>query len=127
MGRVLAYLLLLAGLVADSHAQDGARPTRVPRIGYLETHAEWTPYFQKAMRNLGYVEGQNLLVEWRVTGDNLDRLPTYARELISLGVDLIFVDSTPAAMAAKSATARTPIVIAGLADPVGVGLVASLS
>jgi len=61
-----------------------------------------------------------------VSDDKLDPLPTFARELVVLGVDLIFVDSTPAAIAVKSATDRIPIVMAGIADPVGVGLVASL-
>ena len=118
----LAGGLLAAPLVVDGSAQ----PSRVPRIGYLATHTTWTPYFHSAMKNLGYVEGTNLRVEWRVSDLEPGHLRTFAQELVGLGVDLIFVDSTPAALAAKSATERLPIVFAALVDPVGTGLVAGL-
>ena len=78
------------------------------------------------MKNLGYVEGTSLLVEWRVSDLTTGQLRTVAQELVGLRVDLIFTDSTPAALALKSATERLPIVFAGLADPVGAGLVAGL-
>ena len=127
MTRAIALLALLVGLVAASHADDRAQLERIPRIGYLATHTAWIPYFHSAMKDLGYVEGKNLLVEWRVSDERADRLRTLAQELVALRVDVIFVDSTPAALAAKSVTEKIPIVIAGLADPVGTGLVASLS
>ncbi len=127
MTRAIALLALLVGLVAASHADDRAQLERIPRIGYLATHTAWIPYFHSAMKDLGYVEGKNLFVEWRVSDERADRLRTLAQELVALRVDVIFVDSTPAALAAKSATEKIPIVIAGLADPVGTGLVASLS
>jgi putative ABC transport system substrate-binding protein len=79
------------------------------------------------MRYLGYLEGKNLIVVFRLSDEKSEHLESLAQELVSLGVDLIFVDSTPAALAAKKATNRIPIVIAGLADPVGSGLVASLA
>lgn len=127
MTRAIALLALLVGLVAASHADDRAQLERIPRIGYLATHTAWIPYFHSAMKDLGYVEGKNLFVEWRVSDERADRLRTLAQELVALRVDVIFVDSTPAALAAKGATEKIPIVIAGLADPVGTGLVASLS
>ena len=126
MMRALAYLVLFAGLVGSLHADDSAQPERIPRIGYLATHAMWTRYFHSAMKDLGYLEGKNLIVVWRLSDEKSEHLASAAQELVDLGVDLIFVDSTPGALAAKSATNRIPIVIAGLADPVGTGLVASL-
>jgi putative ABC transport system substrate-binding protein len=124
--RAWACLLVLVGLVLGSHADGSAQPSRVPRIGYLVTHPEWNHFFHSAMKNLGYVEGTSLLVEWRVSGLTAGQLRTVAQELVGLRVDLIFTDSTPAALALKSATERLPIVFAGLADPVGAGLVAGL-
>ena len=120
--RTLALGVLAAPLAVDGSTQPG----RVPRIGYLVTHTAWTPYFHSAMKNLGYVEGTNLRVEWRASDLDPGHLRTFAQELVGLGVDLIFVDSTPAALAAKSATERLPIVFAALVDPVGTGLVAAL-
>jgi putative ABC transport system substrate-binding protein len=124
--RACACLVVLVGLILGSYDDGSTQPGRVARIGYLVTHTEWTPYFHSAMKNLGYVEGTSLLVEWRVSDLEPGHLRTFAQELVALGVDLIFVDSTPAALAVKSATERLPIVFAGLADPVGSGLVAGL-
>ena len=125
--RAWACLLVLVGLALGSYADGSAQPSRVPRIGYLVTHPEWNHFFHSAMRNLGYVEGTSLLVEWRVSDlTTTGQLRTVAQELVGLRVDLIFTDSTPSALALKSATERLPIVFAGLADPVGAGLVAGL-
>jgi putative ABC transport system substrate-binding protein len=119
-------LLFFVGLALASHADDITRSGHVPRIGYIATHPAWTPYFHSAMKNLGYSEGKDLVVVWRVSDEGPAHLRAIAQELVALGVDLIFVDSTPGALAAKSVTEKIPIVIAGLADPVGAGLVASL-
>jgi putative tryptophan/tyrosine transport system substrate-binding protein len=126
MIRALTFLILLAGLVRPLHADDSAQPERIPRIGYLATHATWTRYFHSAMKDLGYLEGKNLIVVWRLSDEKPEHLTSAAQEFVALGMDLIFVDSTPGALAAKGATNRIPIVIAGLVDPVGTGLVASL-
>ena len=125
--RALAYLVLFAALAGPLGAENSTRSDRTPRIGYLATHAMWTRYFHVAMKDLGYLEGRNLIVILRLSDEKSEHLASAAQELVSLGVDLIFVDSTPAALAAKKATNRNPIVIAGLADPVGTGLVASLA
>ena len=117
--------LVTAGIVLLSR-QAGAQGQKVWRIGYLATHPAWTPYFHSAMKKLGYSEGKDFVVLWRVSDENPTHLRAIAQELVALGVDLIFVDSTPGALAAKSVTERIPIVIAGLVDPVGAGLVASL-
>ena len=118
----LAGGLLAAPLATEAQQAAG----RVPRIGYLATHSAWIPYFHSAMKNQGYVEGTNLLVEWRMSDLEPGHLRAFAQELVALRVDLIFVDSTPAALAVKSATERLPIVFAALVDPVGTGLVAGL-
>src|SRR5215831_9281918 len=125
--RACACLVVLVGLVLGSHDDGSTQPGRVPRIGYLATHPAWTPYFHSAMKNQGYVEGTNLHVEWRVSDLEPGHLRIFAQELVALRVDLIFVDSTPAALAVKSATEKLPIVFAALADPVGTGVVTGLA
>ena len=79
------------------------------------------------MRALGYVEGQNLVLEYRGAEGRLERLPNLAAELVQLKPDVIVTQGTPAALAAKHATTTIPIVLVGVADPVGSGLVASLA
>ena len=126
--RVFGIILFLAlGILSTPLASDAQQSAKVPRIGYLATHPAWTPYFNSAMKNLGYNEGKDFVVIWRVSDEGPAHLRAIAQDLVALGVDLILVDSTPAAFAAKSATERIPIVIAALADPVGSGLVASLT
>jgi putative ABC transport system substrate-binding protein len=113
--------------VALAEAQ---QPKKVPRIGYLTgggLSADRTEPFRQGLRELGYVEGKNIVIEWRYAEGKFDRLPDLAAELVRLKVDVIFVGSTPGALAAKKATQITPIVFAGAADPVGSGLVASLA
>jgi putative ABC transport system substrate-binding protein len=124
--RTCACLLLSIGLAVPTHADDSTRSGRARRIGYLATHTTWTPYFNSAMKNLGYKEGENLVVVWRVSDQAPAHLRAVAQELAALEVDLILVDSTGGALAAKSVTEKIPIVFAGLGDPVGTGLVSSL-
>jgi putative ABC transport system substrate-binding protein len=125
----LALSCLVAPLVAD------AQPVgKVYRIGYLALGVSPTPSvpyqgleaFRLALRDLGYVEGRNLLMEYRWGELKSDTLPALAAELVRLQVDLIVVPDTPAAVAAKHATQTIPIVVK-IFDPVGSGLVASLS
>lgn len=124
--HALAGLLVVVGLVLGWHADGSAQTSRVPRIGYLVTHPEWSDFFQSAIKHAGFVEGKSILVERRMSDLTTDQLRTVAQEIAGLHVDLIFTDSTPAALALKSATERLPIVFAALVDPVGTGLVASL-
>ena len=114
-------------------ARSAAEPTgKVPRIGWLggPTRDSAEPFvqeFQRGLKDLGWVEGQNIAIEWRFAGGQAERLPYLAAELVRLDVDLIVVPSTPTALAAKNATNKIPLVTVGGADPVGLGLVASLA
>jgi putative ABC transport system substrate-binding protein len=83
--------------------------------------------FREGLRELGYVDGETVAIEWRFAEGKIDRLPTLADELVRLKVDVVFAVNTPAARAAKNATTTIPIVIARLADPVKTGLVPSIA
>jgi putative ABC transport system substrate-binding protein len=108
------------------------QPQKVPRIGFLSlnsrssiaTNAE---AFRQGLRDFGYVEGRNIVIEWRYADGKSDRLPSLVSELIHLEVDVIVTSATAPAQAAKQATSTIPIVIANHNDPVGAGLVASLA
>jgi putative ABC transport system substrate-binding protein len=86
-----------------------------------------TEAFQKGLRELGYVEGQNIIVEWRLAEGRLERLPELAAELVRLKVDVIYAPADPYVIAARKATTTIPIVFSVVADPVGRGFVQSLA
>jgi putative ABC transport system substrate-binding protein len=122
---------LAGGLLAAPFAAE-AQPAGTKRIGLLETSSPsparvrlWETLRQR-LRELGYLEGQNIAFESRFGEGKADRLPGLAAELVALKVDVIVTSGTPASLAAKEATRTIPIVMAQLADPVGAGLVASL-
>ena len=112
-------------------APEAQQPTHVHRIGYLGgTTREQEPSveaFLEGMRALGYVEGQNLVMEYRYAEGQYERFPALAAELVQLQPEVIVAQGTPAALAAKDATTTIPIVMVGVGDPVGSGLVASLA
>jgi len=127
-----AFLGWLAGAVVATprfaHAQTG----RIPRIGWLggptrESAQPFVQPFLQGLKDLGWIEGQNIIIEWRFAGGQAERLPGLAAELVRLNVELIVVPSTPTAMAAKNATTTIPLVSVGGNDPVALGLVASLA
>ena len=103
-------------------------PTRVPRIGYLGGRVlqDFDDAFRQGLRELGYIEGDNLAVEWRFAEGGAEHLRDAADELARLPVDVIVAQSTPAATAARQATSTIPIVVA-IGDPVGAGLATSLA
>jgi putative tryptophan/tyrosine transport system substrate-binding protein len=105
-----------------------ARESKLHRIGYLGVHdiPTFTAAFQHGLREHGYVEGQNLAIEWRFAEDRAERLPDLTAELLARQVDVIVVGTNPAALVAGHATSTTPIVMAN-GDPVGTGLAASLA
>jgi len=108
------------------------QPERMRRVGMLETTSRELNVadlaaFQNGLREFGYVEGQNLLIEYRSADGRTERFPDLATDLVSLKVDVIVTRGTPAALAAKKATPTIPIVMAASGDPVGSGLIASLA
>ena len=105
---------------------------RVYRIGMLELTSQVLnranlDAFRQALHEFGYIEGQNLAIEYRSADGHPEQLPSLATELVRLNVDLILTRGTPAALAAKNATTTIPIVLSGLGDPVANGIVASLA
>ena len=109
-----------------AHAQQPTMPTiGALVIGNINPEQFWRE-FRQGLRDLGYVEGQNIRFEFRSAEGHLDRLPELAAELVRLKVDIIVTWFTPTAVAAKQATHEIPIVMAETGDPIGTGLVASL-
>jgi putative ABC transport system substrate-binding protein len=121
-GTALAYPLA-------ARAQQPARILRIGYLGYSSPALEQSlvEAFQQGMRELGYVDGQNVAIEYRSAEGKLDRLPQLAAELVGLNVDVIVTLATPGALAAKKATTTIPIVVAAMADPARDGLVTSLA
>ena len=125
---LIAVALLAVGVIADAQ-----QPKKVPRIGYLSTLDPASESFRSeairlALRELGYVEGQNIAFEYRTTEGKRDRAAELVAELVRLKVDIIVVPGTGQARAAKNATKTIPIVMTGLgADPVEEGLIESLA
>jgi putative ABC transport system substrate-binding protein len=100
----------------------GQQAAKIPRIGILDDAPMWQP-FRQALRELGYIEGQNIAFEYCYSEGAPDRLATVAAERVRRPVDLIVTYGTPATHAAKEATATIPIVMIGVGDPVRAGLV----
>jgi len=125
------WLLILLTL-ASVHLAEAQQSKKIPRIGYLSsTSASVTSSrieaFHQGLRELGYVEGKNLVIEWRFAEGKLDRLPALAAELVRLNIDIIVSASTPVTAAVKDATVTIPVVMAHDPDPVSSGFVASLA
>jgi putative tryptophan/tyrosine transport system substrate-binding protein len=125
------FITLLGGAAAAwPLAARAQQPERPRRVGFLRTEkppAPWMDAFQKALRELGYEEGKNLLFEYRWAGGDDNRLPELASDLVRLNVDVIVVSGTPAILALKKATTTIPTVMAAAGDPVGTGIVKSLA
>jgi putative ABC transport system substrate-binding protein len=119
----------LALLPLEAAAQI-TRKRAVPLVGHLSPGSH-TPLsgdvFREGLRSLGYIVGQNIEIEYRWGNGAFHRLSDFAAELVALDVDVIVAIVTQAALAAKKATSRIPIVMVGVADPVGTGLIASLA
>ncbi|HEV2056393.1 MAG TPA: ABC transporter substrate-binding protein [Methylomirabilota bacterium] len=117
----------LIAMPAVARAQQAGKANRIgylslsPGLGYLGEA------FRQGLRELGYVEGRNLIIEYRWAAGKVERLPELAAELVRLKVEVIVTSATPPTEAAKRATSTIPIVMASVADPVGSGLVAGLA
>jgi putative ABC transport system substrate-binding protein len=118
------------GLLAAPLTAAAQRPSKVPRVGVIGEASRTDPLlaaFRQGLRELGYVEGQSIVIESRYARGALDRAPKLAAELLRLNVDVLVVGGTVAAQSAKTLTTTVPIVFALAGDPVGSGLVASLA
>ena len=130
--RRIGLAILLTLLVGAALAAEAQQAGKVYRVGYLTAgsvtaNPRVLEAFRQGLRDLGWVEGQNIIIEYRSAEGRFDRLPALAAELVRLKVDVIAATPTPAALAAKSATGTVPIVGVSLTEPVGLGLIASLA
>jgi putative ABC transport system substrate-binding protein len=129
------FLFALAILFLTSvHPADAQQPAKIARIGFLiatsasvSDRLDRLEAFRQGLRELGYIEGQNIRIEYRYAEGKLDRLPALAAELVHLKLDVIVTGGSTSNRAAKDATATIPIVMTQDEDPVGNGLVASLA
>jgi putative ABC transport system substrate-binding protein len=124
-----AFVTGLGAVLAAPLAADARQAGKVWRVGLLSSTSlsPMTGAFQSALLTLGYIQGQNLLIEHRSAEGKFGRLPDLAADLVRLQVDLIVSVATQAALAAKNATKAIPIVMLNVADPIGSGLVPSLA
>src|SRR5258706_4916710 len=124
------FIGLLGGAAAVRPLAAYAQQPKMPTVGALVigniNPEQFWREFRQGLRDLGYVEGQNIRFEFRSAEGHLDRLPELAAELVRLKIDIIVTWFTPTALAAKQATLEIPIVMAETGDPIGTGLVASL-
>jgi putative ABC transport system substrate-binding protein len=130
--RVIHFVLGAALLLALSLPAQAQQPTKVARIGYLSANSASTnptriEAFRQGLRELGYVEGKNIVIEYRYADGKPDRVPVLAAELVRLKVEVIVTGGASATRPAKEATNTIPIVMAQDSDPVGNGFVASLA
>ena len=127
--KVLVFIAFIPlGLLAAPQAVDAQTSGKVYRIGWLgPTYGIYHEVFLKELRRLGWIEGQNFIMEYRSVEGEFDRLSDHAAELVRLKVDVLLTTLTPSALAAKNATTTIPIVFTIVEDPVGDGFVASLA
>jgi len=126
----ILFVVALLAVVVIAQAQ---QPTKIPRIGYVsgsgdpQTPGYQVEAFRRGLRDLGYIEGKNILVEYRYVEGGLDRVPGLVTELVQLKVDVLVATFTIAIRAAKQATETIPIVMVSATDPVATGFVDSLA
>src|SRR5262245_40640427 len=130
MKKQLLALSLGAMLLALSASAEAQQPTKIPRVGILFIGGRDQPHletFKQGLRERGYAEGKNIVLEYRYAEGKVDRLPSLAAELVQLNVDVIVTTSGNSARAARETTKTIPIVLTTGADPVKTGLAESLA
>ena len=133
MSNKTIIVLLVALAIGSIHLAEAQQTKKVPKIGFLVSGSPSSTRevgeveaFRQGLRELGYVEGQNIAIEYRYAEGAEERLLNLAAELVQLKVDIIFASGTTGTQAAKNATKTIPIVMTSVTDPVGTGLVTSL-
>jgi putative ABC transport system substrate-binding protein len=132
MRRREFFALAGSAMAAWPLAARAQHPAKIYRIGVLETvssslNVKNLDALRRGLRELGYVESRNYILEYRSADGDAERFPALADELVRLHVDLIVTRGTPAAQAAKNATETIPVVMAAIGEPLGIGVVASLA
>jgi len=132
LALALVNLVACLGIFGLAGTVEAHQPGKVHRVGFLSYFGcakalAADGEFRETLRSLGYVEGQNIIIECRDAPGRVDRLPDLAVDLVNLGVDALVAEATPGTLAAKRATSTIPIVMFFVADPVKSGLVASLA
>ena len=124
----VAMLLVLTAIVfALCLPAEAQQPGKIPHIGFLSLSGANQEAFRQGLRDLGYIEGKNIAIEFRTAANRADRLSVLAGELIDLKVDVIIAAGSQAVRAAQRTTKSIPIVMTSSSDPVGTGFVASLA
>src|SRR5499426_994421 len=131
MKKATALPIMVAAMLLCV-AAEAQQPKKIPRIGILSPFsasdtAPWHRAFQQGLRERGWIEGQNIVIEYRYAEGKNNRLPDLAAELVGLDVDIIVTSGATETLPAKKVTTATPIVMAAAGDPVGTGLVDSLA
>ena len=127
LARSLAQLALSALVFAVSFSAEAQQPTKIPRIGWITAGSLSASQgrvlaFREGLRQFGYVEGKNIIIEWRSPDGKQDRMSSLAAELVHLNLDVIVTGGSGATRPLKQATSTIPIVMAQDQDPVGNGL-----
>src|SRR5206468_2277116 len=131
--RTIIVVWLVALGFAPFRVAEAQQPKKVPRIGFLAGSGDpnppgpWVEAFRQGLRDLGYTEGKNVLVEYRYVEGKLNRIPSLVAELVQLKVDVLVVVALSAIRAAKQSTKTIPIVMVATVDPVATGLIDSLA
>ena len=132
-GKVFKTLILVTFMLVFVNLADAQQPAKVPRIGYMSASGDTNnpgsnvEAFRQGLRDLGYFEGKNILVEYRYAEGNQDRIPGLVAELVQLKVEILVVGAQASIRAAKQAIKTIPIVMVSSVDPVAAGMVDSLA
>jgi putative ABC transport system substrate-binding protein len=132
MKKKILLIAVVSLILAIGHLAQAQQPKKIPRIGFLvsgspSAYSSRIEAFRQGLRELGYVEGKTIAIEYRYAEGLTDPLPDLVADLVHLNVDVIVTSSTPATLALKNGTKTIPIVFVAVSDPVGSGLVVSLA